>query len=125
MAEPNDSLSGLPLLLQWALYAGAFVGSIIAIIAGVRAKSKPDDVPAIPTAGRTVEWFMDGPIAKALETFQGIYRELQQQGKDQQRFANERNQKLDALISEQRETNKLLAAINGRLSQMNGSRPRR
>lgn len=87
MADPGDGQAGFT-LLQGAVAFGAFLGGALAAFLGAKAKGRR-------SSGDGVEWFYDGPIAKALETLQGIYRVLVQSREDQQRFANENNKKLD------------------------------
>lgn len=82
-----------PTLLQLMMAAGTFVGAALLALVGTRKKQQSDGV----------EWFFDGPLVKALETLQGIYRETVRMREDNQRFATENNQKLDQQIELLRE----------------------
>ena len=93
MADPVNNPETLT-FLQYALGVGTAIGAALAAFIGVRAKTRRrDDPPA--TAGAGVQWFLDGPIGKALDLLDGIYREIKQQREDHQRYANENNRKHD------------------------------
>jgi hypothetical protein len=47
------------------------------------------------SSGEGVEWYFDGPLGKALDALQGIYREAVEARREQRTFADERNKKLD------------------------------
>jgi len=103
MVAPIDTPNLGPFLIVQLAVAGAIaVGTVFGIWKGLSGKSKTE-----ATAGPGVQWFLDGPIGRALDILAGIYREIKQMREDNQRFANERNLKMD-------ETNGLLRDIKER-----------
>ena len=90
MADPVESLGAFP-IIQLAVAAVVGIGGAIAVWKALTVKPRR-------TAGEGVEWFLDGPIAKALDRLEGIYRELRQMREDENRHAHEANEKLDELI---------------------------
>lgn len=87
MADPVDGLGAFP-IIQAAVAGVITIGGAIAAWRGLVSKTRH-------RTGEGVEWFFDGPIAKALDTLQSIYRETVEGRKEQQKFADERNKKMD------------------------------
>lgn len=86
-----DGLGAFP-IIQIAVAGAIAAGAVLAWYRGERSKPDPGGLP--PGAS----WFFDGPIIKALETLQGIYRVLGEMRADNARFAHEHNEKLDQQI---------------------------
>lgn len=87
MPSPGDPQGGLT-IIQWITFFGTFVGGVLLALVGAKVKPRR-------TSGEGVEWFYDGPVAKALEIFQGIYRETVEGRREQREFSEARNKKLD------------------------------
>lgn len=89
MAGPVESLGDFP-IIQIAVAAAIAIGAAVAVWRGASGKPKNGH-----DFDNGVQWFFDGPIGKALDLLQAIYRVLTEIRVDQQRFADENNRKLD------------------------------
>lgn len=91
MADPGDGQGGFT-IVQWATFFGTFIGGALAAFVGVKAKTRR-------TAGDGVEWFYDGPVAKALETLQSIDRETVEARREQREAADEQTDILRDILN--------------------------
>jgi hypothetical protein len=87
MADTGDG--GLT-LLQGAVAIGTILGAALAGFLSAKGKAR--------LSGENVEWFFDGPVVKALDILQGIYRENAEGRREQREAADETNKRLDKQI---------------------------
>ena len=106
MEDFINALHSFP-ILQFAVAALVAVVGVLGWMRGERDRKREREQPDL-LGLPAVQMFFDGPLIKALDLLQGIYRLLVELRADLARFANERNEKMDEQTQLLREIAELL-----------------